>query len=423
MPHRHLSLALLLALFTCPSLAVSLRAQEPPPPTAPNQTAPAKPSIGGRITGHIQCADTHAPARGAVVLLVPLPAADGKTSSNTGTTTSRVGMDGAFIFEHVSPGEYTVVALFAGYLSTVDELTAEDTTAPSPARSRELLARNGTVTIHGEETENFDVLVERGASVSGHVRYSDGSPAAQLSISIEDIKTKPAETKSGNPNFNVGTFMRATVMQQSQTTDDQGHFRIAGLKPGSYRIAAIQPSTSSPLSDDGLGFLAGLSGTPADLHVYGGDTLHKKKATVYDLRSGDELTGVDITIPLDAFHQVRGVLSAQDGRTINAATLTLTDTGDDSFVFQAEVARDGSFTFTTVPSGTYTVAAPGAKIITVPPNFTDNTPLHYLNQNAANAFADGSTSVIVKGSDVPDVSLTLTEVPLPPAPSQPPPGN
>jgi len=411
---RLLALALLLA-------PLPLVAQDAPPSTSP-PAAKAKPPIpNGRITGHVLCSDTHSPARGASIMVAVLPSADGKRNEGKAGQMSRVAMDGTFTVEHVAPGEYAVLAFYAGYLSPLDELTAEDmATNPSPAKERELLSRFGTVTVHGSETETFDLSLVRGASLSGHVLYSDGSPASQIPIEVQDAKSKPPKPDSNGISINPAAFARSALTHQPQFTDDQGRFRISGLKPGSYRVAAIQKDASRASSQSEFDSVMGAAmSDPTDLHIYAGDTLHKNSAKVYDLSTADELTGVDITIPLDIFHVVHGTLTAKDGRPINSATITLTDTADDAFSFQSRPGRDGSFTFSAVPSGTYSITASGAKIVSIPEGMPDDVPVVAFGAQPLNAFADSSSSVIVKDSDLTDVSVTVAEVPLPPQPHQP----
>jgi hypothetical protein len=416
--------------FSCVAvlLLATLRtaAQEVPTPPDPPETPlaqqpvkpPPAPPRNARITGTVLCADTRHPARGAMVIISPLPPADAKEQGNNGSQAiTRVGSDGTYIAEHLTPGEYSVIAMLPGYLSPMDELTAEDIRDNSPQKTRNLLLKYGTVVVSGQETGRFDLTLQRGAAVSGHVLYSDGSPASQVTIDVQDINAKPSAAKSPGENFNSVALVHALLMHQTSGTDDQGHFRISGLPPGTYRVAAVQ-APANPLGnsggDDFMGGLMGLTSNPQDLHIYSGDTLHKKSAKTYELRSGDEVVGIDITIPTDAFHRIQGRLSSTDGRAITTATLTLTDTTDDSMVFPGDMARDGTFVFPAVPAGTYMLAATQAKIGTVPDGFPENMAIRAEMLKATNAFADGNMAVIVKESDVADVNLALTEVPFTP---------
>jgi hypothetical protein len=388
-----------------------------PQPNQPVKPPPAPPR-NARITGTVLCADTHRPARGAIVIIMPVPPADAKKQTGNGSEAmARVASDGTYVAEHMAAGEYSVIAMLPGYLSPMDDLTSADMSQNSPEKSRAFLMKYGTVDVRAQETARFDLSLQRGAAMSGRVLYSDGSPASQITIDVQDVNAKPAASKSPEDAINAGTIMRSLFMHQSQGTDDQGRFRISGLRPGTYRVAAVQASTD-PMGqfggDDGMGFLMGFSSNPTDLHIYSGDTLHKKSAKTYELRSGDEVSGIDITVPADAFHHIQGRLSATDGRAISTATLTLTDTTDDSLAFHTDLEHDGTFIFPAVPAGTYSLAATQARIGTVPDGFPENMPVRAEMIKATNAFADGNTAVIVKESDVSDVNLSLTEVPLPP---------
>jgi hypothetical protein len=406
------------------SSAIAVIAQETPAaPDAPSARSPVKPlppppPRNARITGIVLCADTHRPARGAMVAIFPLPAMDARRQRNTGSEViTRAGSDGVYVANHLVAGEYSVIAMLPGYLSPMDDFTTQDMSDNSPQKMRELFIKYGTVVVSAEETGRFDVSLQRGAAVSGRVLYSDGSPASQVTMDVQKVDARPPTPKSSEEPINVGALMRTLLMHQSQSTDDQGHFRIAGLTPGTYRVAAVQ-APMNPLNGGGgeeiMGGLMGLTADTRDLHIYSGDTLHKKAAKTYELSSGDEVTGVDITVPVDAFHRIQGRLSAADGRGITTATLTLTDTTDDSLVFRGDLSGDGAFVFPEVPSGTYTLAATQAKIGTVPAGFPENMPITAEMVRVSDAFADGNMAVIVKDSDVADVNLTLTPVPLPP---------
>jgi len=400
------------------SLLAQDEPQQPPPPRRPAPPKPPKPT--GSIHGTVFCADTHRPARGAFVMVMGMPSSSGSGEAhNNGAreSTGRTGMDGSFTIPNVTEGDYGIIALLPGYLSPFDQLSEDDFQGQSmPAAMTKLLGQEGTVHVTGHQTATHDITLTRGASISGQVLFSDGSPASQANLDIENINAKTSKPKPGDPDINFAALMRTMLTHQTNSTDDEGHFRISGIPPGTYRIAAISASTldmGEGSDDEGMAMFSGLLTDRNALHVYSGDTLHKNAAKTYELRAGDNLAGVDITIPLSAFHQVRGLLSAVDGRPVNNATLTLTDTADDTLSFNAKPAADGVFSFPSVPSGTYKLAATDAHIMVIDANVPPETPLRFAPKHPASAFADGNTTLIVKDSDLLDVTFPLTEIPLP----------
>jgi len=91
----------------------------------------------------------------------------------------------------------------------------------------------------------------------------------------------------------------------------------------------------------------------------------------------------------------------------------MTDEADASLVFHARLQRDGTFQFATVPNGTYTLSTSNVKL--EPDNGDEVAPVTGQPE-LASAFTDGSLGVIVKDADVPDLLLTLTELPVAQAP-------
>lgn len=414
-------LSVLLAFATLPAFAQDTPDSAPDPLHRKASPAIPAPPSNGRITGTVLCADTRRPARGALILVLPVPSTDGKIGAGTPSQAfTRVASDGTYTAAHLAPGEYSVLALLPGYLSPINDMDAGDLNDSTPQKTRALMLRFGTVTVTGREAVRRDLSLERGAAVSGRVLYTDGSPASQVTIAVDDVNANAAAQKSPMDGFDPRVVMSTMFMHQSLGTDDQGRFRIAGLKPGTYRVAAVE-AAENPLNGanaEGFGVMMGM-GSPRDVHIYSGDTLHKKSAKTYELRTGDEVTGVDITIPDVAFHRVLGHLTSKDGRDMTTATLTLTDTADDTLIFNALVDTSGSFAFGSVPSGTYTLSATGALIGTLPDGFPSGMQVPREIIKATHAFADATTSVIVKDSDVADVTLPLVEVPLPPDANKP----
>src|ERR1700722_9693084 len=185
-------------------------------PVAKDQ-ADAKPAPGGGhrggIIGTVICADTHRPARGALLLVTGLPAEDGGSPPEQRETTTRTALDGSYSVEHLAAGEYAVLAFYPGYLSAMDGVKEND--MDDPKKMREVYARNGTVTVRGAESARFNVVLERGAAVSGRVLYSDGSAAAQVGIDLEDVKSKPATADSPEANLDAGKILRFMFTHES----------------------------------------------------------------------------------------------------------------------------------------------------------------------------------------------------------------
>ena len=415
-------LRLLIALLVvCPSSLLFGQAAGNPPAQPPAQPS-APPPATGRITGMVFCNDTHRPARGAVVISLPIPK-EGDLHPSSDDSGTRVAMDGAYTIDHLAPGDYTVVAVLPGYLTAFDDLPLDDALDNSSSTMRKQLIRNGVISVHNDATAHMDVTITRGATVTGNVLYSDGSPATQVVISVEDVNAKPVLRKSTDPNnpqiISTGAFLRNEIMHQTQATDDQGNFRISGLRPGIYRIAAIQP-VDNPLSgDDNDGFFSGVVGDSKGLRIYSGDTVHKKAAKTYDLRAGDVVTGIDITIPTDSLHRIQGYITTLGGLPVPVATLTLTDTSDDSFSIHTTPDRDGSFSFATIPAGTYKLSASGAQIGDIPANLPASGAIQPGSLKNVHALADASTTILVKDDDLTDVSLQLTDPAQPASSTQP----
>jgi len=338
-------------------------------------------------------------------MLAPKPGNNGGQNENM----SRVGMDGSYAFEHISPGEYAVIAVLPGYLNPFDDITIDDVDDSISAEMWKQESEHGTVKITAGEALKFDLELQRGASISGHVLYSDGAPAAQVVIEAQDTAKDTGKAKPAERSIELGGIVRE-LARQSLSTDDLGHFRLSGLRPGTYRVMALELSkdhASDGFADAGSSFF-----DSSAIRIYAGNTMHQKAGKTYDLRAGEETSGIDITIPLEAFHSIRGHLSSADGRTLNMGDLKLTDPGDDAFSMSTKLQRDGSFNFPSVPSGTYTLSTTNARIGEVssdlPSQFDSVAPLA-----PKTAFGDSTQSIVVADVDLADVNIALTEVPMP----------
>jgi protocatechuate 3,4-dioxygenase beta subunit len=368
-------LALLLAV--CLSVHASpQRAESPGSPVGVDRVPQA------RVTGRVILGDTHKSARNAVVLLNSL---DGQNRQFV-----RVGLDGTYRFDHVVPGEYIVITYLDGYLSPFDQIkeTPADTTIAQ--LFEKIVAAQGSLKVEAQGTQTFDVTLERGASVSGRVLYSDGTPAIQAGIELQDAAA-PGFTPD-HPNIQLGDIARSEFVHTSFETDDEGRFRISGIRPGTYRIAAVQLQKEPTQMPDS--FLRSIAGA---LRYYDNNTIHPRLAKVHTLAAGQELHDLEIRIPLEGLYPVQGEVVARDGRRITHAEVTARDTSDPA-IWLTAVVNDGLFRFDRLPPGTYSLSA----------RYGNIAP---SGQRPGESFGAGETTFTVKDTELNDLRLTLPATP------------
>ena len=82
-----------------------------------------------------------------------------------------------------------------------------------------------------------------------------------------------------------------------------------------------------------------------------------RQAKVVAIHGSETFAGADFTLTLGSLHTVRGRLAADgDGRAPNAGLVTLKEHGSAAQWRFVELKKDGSFSFSYVPSGTYDLA-------------------------------------------------------------------
>jgi len=364
----------LVVASVCLCLLAPSHAQQTPAPT------PKPPQPTGRVTGTVYCSDTHKPARGAQV------------RSLVGTVTTDA--EGRYTIDHMKTGPQHIRAVFPGYITP--DLPKE---APKPDATGTIPLSDLWVNIAPGETAVHNIFLERG-----------GAPATAIFLRVE--LRSPITDPAAPAKWTVQT----TWMTQTIQIDDLGHFRISGLAPGTYRISAtprVQDFSNgdnfdlqeAPSPDDDIA-------ATTNLTVFSGDTIHPAAAKTFTVRPGDEITGIDITIPLSILRRIHGTLTGTNGLSINAGSIMLTDTADDSLHYRTGLYNDGSFLFAAIPPGTYKLTISHAfhgKPGDHPHLFSEDEP-----DIPTNAYTNFSTTILVKDSDLLDLHYNLTEIPMPP---------
>jgi hypothetical protein len=365
-----------------------------------------KPVATSSVTGHVTCADTNTPARLAIVVLRPVPAAKSadSTAASNPVEARRVQtmLDGTFNIPSVAPGTYFVLASMAGYITPLAVLgvSNEDLLEPTAELRKRIVDRVPTITVEATGSASINISLERAAAVSGTILYDDGSPAPGVEVRLR-------ERKEGKwvPVHNVaGDGMGSG----NSVTDDRGNFRITGLPPMKEAIVetdlSIQNSTLH-FSKNGFSTYGGPSFT---LAFYSGSALRLSDAKPFKLTQGEERPGEDVSIPLSKLHRVQcALLARKDGHVLNNGSVSLLFADDRTQLGSAEIAEGNeNFDFPFVPEGDYILKVNSAADArfeeipngpgSVPPSWTKTTKVHEYGTTEVPLHVDGErTGVMV----------------------------
>ena len=139
-------------------------------------------------------------------------------------------------------------------------------------------------------------------------------------------------------------------------TDDEGRFRIVGLRPGKYTVyTSVTTNGGERLVSDGRSVnYSGLRQARVMIPVYAPATFHKTDARVIEIKGSEQIADTQIELRLSALYTIRGkVLAKADRPAPNQAWVSLRDDTDKAFGRGARVAEDGSYEVLQVPPGTY----------------------------------------------------------------------
>src|SRR6266851_1254741 len=326
---------------------------------------PSGPSGFGSVAGHVSCADTNAPARFARVTIESVddfkesPMGVAHSASSVAVDTK---LDGSFLIRSVEPGKYYILAEMPGYLSPLAALAPDAIELPSAEDKEKLRTMLQQVTVVRGRESRHDFRLERGASLSGTVRYDDGSPAAGLIVSLL------RKAKDGTlQQVSNGLQDRLSGRQR---TDDLGHYRVAALSPAEYLVSADLRSAS-----------VSMSGGP----LFG---------------EGQDIDGADITIPISKLHSVSGIVIAkQDGHPLSSGSVVLLDPSDKSTISEGWVRlEDGRFEMDFVPEGNYLLRVSSAADGVVEHGTSDDNPnVTFTRFKSLQSYVDAEQPLNVSG--------------------------
>ena len=309
-------------------------------PARRDQAAAATVSISGRV----QAEGTGAPVQGASVLLVTAPVIESHSSGRDAeaaridgrsTTTDR---SGGFRFTGVAQGSYRLIV------------------SPAFHQGRYLPAGHGasrpndagrTITVRaGEDMKDLVLTLPAGVAIEGRVADEFGEPLSRMTVVAARVM--------------AGTNTAQRIGHEPATTDDRGHYRIYGLEPGEYVVAAEgrsvpvnrgYPSQRASLRDDEL---------MAFLTTFHPSSLVEPTAQKILLTPGRDAVGIDISVVRSRRFRVSGVVLDSRGMPLASANGVLSRAAGlnaGSLGFTSDAL--GRFSLPAVEPGDYTLIVGG----------------------------------------------------------------
>ena len=232
---------------------------------------------------------------------------------------------GIYKITNVPPGKYQLTVIAPGLIPAEGSLG------------------NKTFLINKSETlDNIDFALVRGGVITGKVTDPDGRPLVE-----EHIMILPIESGRGYFRYSPPPQIR---------TDDRGIYRVFGLPPGKYRIAAGQDAGN--FDSRALGYRRTFHPTATDI----------AQATIIEVSEGSEATDVDISLADSAGgYSARGrIIDGDTGQPLaNIAygvQKYMTDNSSSGMNTGAVTNKDGEFNLENLSPGRYAVT------VEVPPD-------------------------------------------------------
>jgi len=279
-------------------------------------------TLGGQVTD----ARSGAPIRGArVTLTLIVETPQGTFGRRPRQALS--GDDGAFSFDGLDDGQYTLNVEKPGFASYPDVFGDG-----APER----------ITIDaGRDAPSLAIALEKGAVIAGRILNADGEPEPEVGVAALRRTDK------------VGPI--GFAQNGHAQTNDIGEFRIAGLPAGDYLVMA-SADRRGPFDAVQVG--AG----PTLVTTYFPGTRRRIDARILTVTPGQVVTAVEFAIEAVEAFRVSGVVLDRSGRpSPRAMVMLLRNMRLSESVFTPPMMMmaeaDGTFAIGAVAPGTYRVEA------------------------------------------------------------------
>lgn len=361
---RLMILALIIALgFPSGAAGIPQRAQ-----SAAQATGTA------RIRGSVVDAATGTPVRRATMRLRMTPA--------TATWTAITDGNGAFEFPGLPAGRFTLTASKGGFI----------TLGPGQKAPRD--RARPIQTSEGSTVDLPPIALPRGGVITGRIVDEYGDVVPEITV-----QAYRAQYMQG--------IRRLTSVRSAQT-NDIGQFRIYGLQPGTYYVAATaQAADGSPIQFTEPGTQAVRGGGGLAPTFFPG-TVSAEDAQRIEVTAGTEVPGVDFSLLPARLARISGVVVDSRGRPATGHAVLLSPDRPDGArllggVPVAETDGAGRFTLENVAPNEYRLDVRAAAYFEA---MAQGSRAGQTQQADAPEFA--SVPLTVTGEDLAGVSVRLT---------------
>ena len=285
----------------------------------------------GRITGRVTVAGANTAVSGARVILLPTARPTGPMGQPPQAITDQ---DGRYAFDRVAPGTYRIDAQRTGFAPLSD-----------PARPRTA----GTVDVSAGQSIDVNLELQRGAVIAGRILDLQGEPLPDARIVV--LRRMPGPSTPGMPS-------RLMPAGQGQQTNDLGEFRVPGLAPGEYYVAAMpRPAMMFGGPRASVNSAPQRARTTIATTYYPG-TSDQAAAQPIAVAAGAEVGNINFAVQSAPAFRVSGTVVDEDGKPVAGAMVMLMgDPRSGAMLIgpsgNGQSRDNGRFDIDEVPAGTY----------------------------------------------------------------------
>lgn len=290
-------------------------------PSLQQQTGTA--AISGRVTS----ADTGMPIRRVQVRV--------SSSDLRGTRMTMTDTEGRFTITSLPAGRYSLYFIKSGYVNL------------SFGQSRPNQGSKIIELSDGQKMEKADVALPRGGVIAGRLFDDYGDPVVDARVQVMQYRW-------------ANNARRLANMGRMSQTNDRGEFRIWGLPPGEYYVAASNQERMMMFMDSAPAGPPDPSESQGYASTYYPGTASPSEAQRVTLAAGQEVTGIDFALVTTRTVRVSGTVVTSEGRPVGNSGVMLMPRTPLGGVMSPQGTRtdaQGAFTISGVTPGEYVLQA------------------------------------------------------------------